>query len=600
MDSFTCLFEGDHMKISKVLIALLLAYLVMITTALASAKTGAAPSSLAAHAKQASMGIRVEGQKLIAESRNFTAEFTGASLTSLIDLKRKIQFCRRDESAFPIELFFVDEDVLKQDKKQKIEVKPLSDLAARIIITGSGTDRELFVRLDPVTGDLCVTPEGRSLRRRGLLSVRWNIPFTREADIILPCVNGIFVENDRDFPGNARLCWPLGWNAQLVIVEQNNCSLMIHSEDKAFKYKSLNLFRNDGLTTLGFESEQVGPVWQNDSAGGVEWRLNTYEGNWKAPAKRYRGWMNQAYNLEEKRANRPKWVDDISFTLQWANADVNLLEGLAEVHPPEKTLIHLSNWRTSKYDIDYPDYIPSKQAEAFMKKANDMGFRVMPHYNFWAVDINHPVFQQLQQWQVRSVARNELQGWYWPPDTYDYTQMAYIHPGSGIWRRILIDAVLNSSRKIKAPVVFIDQTFCTWNTDNGMVENMTTVEGMRQLQEEFVAIHPDIVLAGEGLNEISFQRECFAQAHIFDGWGELKPHHIPAAHPICSFLWEGHTRLVGYYHLNPNDKDVDIGIEVYRRMGAIPTLICNDPKLIRKDQPIVKKIIDLAQARSLE
>jgi len=34
---------------------------------------------------------------------------------------------------------------------------------------------------------------------------------------------------------------------------------------------------------------------------------------------------------------------------------------------------------------------------------------------------------------------------------------------------------------------------------------------------------------------------------------------------------------------------------VYRRMGAIPTLICNDPKLISKDQPTVKKIIDLAQ-----
>jgi hypothetical protein len=583
------------MRISKVLMTLPLVYSLTVTAASSSPKVEAQTAPSVARTESPSTKISVEGQKLFVESKNFTAEFTGACLTSLIDLKRKTQFCRRDESAFPIELFFVDEDVLKQDKKQKIEVKPLSDLAARVVITGASTDRELFVRLDPVTGDLCVTPGGRSLRRRGLLSVRWNISFTHEADIIMPCVNGIFVENDRGFPPNARFGWPWGWNAQLVIVEQNNCSLMIHSEDKAFKYKSLNLFRNDGLTTLGFESEQVGPVWQNDSAGGVEWRLNTYEGNWKTPAKRHRGWMNRTYNLEEKRANRPKWVDDISFTLQWANADVNLLEALAKVYPPEKTLIHLSNWRTSKYDIDYPDYIPSEQAKAFMKKANDMKFKVMLHYNFWAVDINHPVFQQLRQWQVRSVARNELQGWYWPPTTYDYTQMAYIHPGSGIWRRILIDAVLNSSRKIKAPAVFLDQTFCTWNTDNGMVENMTTMEGMRQLQEEFVAIHPDIVLAGEELHEISFQRECFAQAHIFDGWGELKPHHIPVAHPICSFLWEGHTRLVGYYHLNPSDKDVDIGIEVYRRMGAIPTLICNDPKLISKDQPTVKKIIDLAQ-----
>jgi hypothetical protein len=541
------------------------------------------------------MSIRVEGQKLFVESRNFRAAFTGASLTSVIHRGGQTQFCRGDDSVFPLELFFVNRDVVKEDKKQKIEVKSLSDLAARIIVTGAGTDRELFIRLDLITGDLCVTPEGRSLRRRGLLSVRWNIPFAREPDIVLPCINGIFVENDRSFPGNDRFPWPFRWNAQLVVLQLGSCSLMIHSEDTAFKYKALNLVRDDGLATLGFESEPVGPVWENDSAGGIEWRLNTYDGDWQVPAERYRSWMNQTYKLEEKRANRPEWVDDISFTLQRANADANLLEALAEIHPPERTLIHLSNWRASKYDIDYPDYIPSEQAEAFMEKANDMGFKVMPHYNYWAVDIGHPVFQQLRHWQVRSVARNELEGWYWPPATYDYTQMAYIHPGSGIWRRVLIDAVLNSSRKIEAPVVFIDQTLCTWNTDNGMVENMTTVEGMRQLQDEFVAIQPDIVLAGEGLNEISFQRECFAQAHIHDGWGELGPHHIPAAHSICSFLWEGHTRLVGYYHLNPNNKDVDIGIAVYQRMGAIPTLICNDPRLISKDQPTVKKIIDLAQ-----
>ena len=588
------------MRIPKALMTFPLVWSLTVSTVLTSPKVKAQSAPSAARAKQPAMRIGVEGQKVLVESKNFTAEFAGASLVRVTDRKTGTEFCREDDSIFPLALLFVNEDLLRQDKKQKVEVKSLSDLAARITVVGARADRELFIRLDPVTGDLCVTPASRSLRRRGLLSVRWNVPVAREADIILPCVNGLFVENDRDFPGNARLRWPIGWNAQLVIVQRSECSLMIHSEDTAFKYKALNLSRDKGLTTLGFESEQIGPVWNNDSAGGVEWRLNTYGGSWKVPATRYRSWMERTYKLQEKRANRPTWVDDISFTLQWAGTNVNLLDALAEIYPPEKTLIHLSNWRTSEYDIDYPDYIPAAKAKAFMEKANSMGFKVMPHYNYWAVDIHHPVFQELQRWQIRSVNQNELQGWYWPPETYDYTQMAYIHPGAGIWRRILIDAVLNSSREIGAPAVFLDQTLCTWNTDNGVVENMTTVEGMQQMQEELVAIQPDIVIAGEGLNEISFQRQCFAQAHIHDGWGELKPHHIPAAHSVCSFLWNGHTRLVGYYHLNPNDKDVQIGVEVYRRMGAIPTLICNDPKLIRKDQPIVKQIINLAQERSLE
>jgi hypothetical protein len=218
----------------------------------------------------------------------------------------------------------------------------------------------------------------------------------------------------------------------------------------------------------------------------------------------------------------------------------------------------------------------------------------MPHFNFFACYLGHPFFAQVRDWQVRSVGRNEPEGWYWPPETHDYTRMAYIHPGLSLWRRRLIDAVGEAQATLQAPIVFLDQTLCTWNTDNGLVENLSTVEGLRQMQEEFAAIDPAIVLAGEGLNEISVQRQCFAQAHIHDGWGELKPQHVSAAHPVCAFLWQGQARLVGYYHLGPKDKDGEIGVEVYRRMGAIPSLICNDPALITPDQPLVKKLLELA------
>ncbi len=126
---------------------------------------------------------------------------------------------------------------------------------------------------------------------------------------------------------------------------------------------------------------------------------------------------------------------------------------------------------------------------------------------------------------------------------------------------------------------------------------MTTLEGLRHMQEEFSAIQPGLVLAGEGLNERGFQRQCFAQAHIHEDWGELKPHHVTAAHPLCSFLWQGQARLVGYYHRGPNDKDAEIGMEVYRRMGAIPTLICNEPTLINRDQPVVKRLLELSGPR---
>ena len=539
--------------------------------------------------------LQVEGQKLVVESRTFRAEFDGASLVRVRSSDGNTEFLRLDTNSFPLELVYANSDRLRQDKGQVVTVKLLSECAARIVVTGNDSERELFVRLDPDSGDLCVTPSGRSARR-GVLAARWNLPFAREAALVLPCINGLFIESDREFPGNDRFPWPYRWNAQLAIAQRGGQTLMVHSHDTACKFKALNLNRKDGLTTLGFDSEQVGPVGENRAAGGVEWRLNVYAGDWQMPALRYRNWMTRTYQLSEIRARRPAWVTNISLAFQWSDANPRLLDALAQLHPAAQTLIHLSNWRTSKYDVDYPDYLPSEPAQAFMDKANQMGFRVMPHFNFFACDLKHPFFQQVRDWQMRSVGRNEPEGWYWPPDTHAYTRMAYIHPGLGLWRRTLIDQVRDACARLKAPVAFLDQTLCTWNTDNGLVENLTTVEGLRQMQEEFTAIQPDLVLAGEGLNEISFQRQCFAQAHIHDGWGELKPHHILAAHPICAFLWQGHTRLLGYYHCGPKDKDAEIGVEVYRRMGAIPTLICNDPTLIGAEQPIVKKIVDLARS----
>jgi len=541
------------------------------------------------------MKLAVEGLALRVESDRFCARFEGASLVSVTRAGSGTEFCRAGAAAFPLELFYVSRDTLREDKHQQVAVKHLSNLAARIIVTGEDSDRELLVRLDPATGDLCVTPGGQSARR-GVVSVRWNIPFAREARLVLPCINGMDIAAERPFPGNDRFQWPFRWNAQLAIAERDSSSLMVHTEDTAFKFKSLNLARSEGLTTLGFESEHVGPVWGNRAAGGVEWRLNVYDGTWQRPADRYRAWMESAYQLARKRASRPGWVDDISFCICWAAARPELLDAFASVYPARKTLIHLSNWRTSRYDVDYPDYIPSDDAREYMRKANAMGFRVMPHFNFFACYNKHPIFQRVRDWQIRSLMDNAPEGWYWPPDTHDYTRMAYIHPGLGLWRRIIIDALRETCASLAAPAAFIDQTLCTWNTDNGLVEGMTTAEGLHRMQEEFVGIQPDVVLAGEGMNEISFQRQCFAQAHIHDGWGDLHQHHIDAAHPLCSYLWSGHARMVGYYHLSPEAQGADLGVEVYRRMGAIPTYVHGkgDASQIGAANPLLAKIVGLA------
>ena len=229
------------------------------------------------------MKITQEQNSLRIESTRFTARFEGAALVSLVDRPSGSEFLRAGPTA-ALSLCYLDGSELAKDKNEHVEVKLLSDLAARVLVLGHDSDRELLIRLDPATGDLCVRPAGQSARR-GLLSVRWSLDFVRCARLVLPCVNGIQVDADRRFPGNDRFPWPFRWNAQLVIAQNGHNSLMLHAEDTACKFKALQLVRqDDGLTRLGFEGEQVGPVWDNRNAGGIEWRLNTYDGDWRTPA----------------------------------------------------------------------------------------------------------------------------------------------------------------------------------------------------------------------------------------------------------------------------------------------------------------------------
>ena len=578
------------------------------------------------------MHIRIKDQTIFVESLHFTARLEGGMLASLVDRETGAEFCRPAASAFPLDLVYSNRESVGVEPGSGtwpagggMTVKSLSPDVARVVYTGNNMERELFVRLDRETGDLCIRPSGQSARR-GLMAIRWNIPFAREAKLVLPTRNGIEVTADRDILPPLRCEWPSHWNAQLAIAEVGRAAAMVHCEDTSYKYKALNLLREEGLSTLGFESEQIAPLVDNRTAGGVEWRINTYRGGWQAAADRYRAWMESAYQLAKKRAQRPDWTRNISLAVCWATTNPQLLDGLAKLHPPEETLIHLDHWRSDPYDINYPVYEPMPATRAYLEKARAMGFKVIPHFNYFACCKGHPLYAAIQDWHVRDLERNEPQGWFFPigwdamdaqmaadrarnealggcpagtPEKPPFYRLAYIHPGLARWRRELEDHLVAACDALQAPGAFLDQSYHTWNGNPGLVENMTMVEGLHLLQEELAAIRPELVLAGECLTEISFQRQAFAQTHPW-GWGNMQPVHVEAAHPICSYLWSGHTRLIGYIELEPWNPRLDVSIAIHTKMGVLPTLVARERTateagILQNDHPGMKQILDWAR-----
>ena len=551
---------------------------------------------LALAAGRADAKVTVTGTKVMAETATTVAVFDGPALVSLKPVGEDIEFIHATLPPLPLDTTYVNGEGYGHDKHETTTAKALSDRAALVVVKGDDTERHLLITTEAGTNDVCVTPSGMS-NRRGLCSIRWTIGLHPETSLVMPVVNGLRVDVGRPFPAGGRFAWPYEWNVQLVVVERAAASLMVHCEDTTLHYKALNLHREADRRELGFETENPGPVWDQRTAGGITWRLNTYRGGWKVPAGRYRDWMARTYDLPAKRASRPAWVDRVTLAQCWAAPNTEMLDALAAAHPPDQTIIHLAGWRTDQYDVNYPEYTPTPDTIKYMKKARQMGFHVMPHFNYFSVWLKHPFFQEVRDFQLRNLRTNNPEGWYWPPQTYDYTRMAYIHPGLSLWRHKLIDVLLGACGPLQTDFAFIDQTLCTWNTDNGLVEGLNTVAGMKQLHDEFAMVRPDFVLCGEGCNEISFQRQGFAQAHVHGGWTKIDRHQVDAYVPICSFLWAGHTKLIGYHKLEPGNPEFDAAATVYERMGALPTIITNNPKDVRDMSPQIKRIFDRAKGR---
>ncbi len=519
------------------------------------------------------MSITVTNDRISIETSTLLAEIEGAHLVRLADRKTGTEFIDDYEGIHPLELYFRNGDAIGAETGQSITVKRVSDHVARVIIEGEFSGRELFIRVDPETGDLCVRPSAESVRH-ALQAVRWKFTFDPDCTFILPFRGGhSFRAGDTHIP-QGRTLWPSDWNVQLAVIEHDGVAMMVHSEDTQFIYKALTVTAEENRIGLGFESEAQGPLGDNRTAGGVEWRINTYADGWQQAADRYRDWMANSYSLADKRKDRPEWVEQTTLAVSWVSSHPGLLEPLAKLNPPEQTLIHLDKWRSDPYDVNYPKYEPSEEGRAFVKQAGEMGFKIAPHHNYFGCCKTNPVYDRVRDWHARDPVKCEPQGWFFYNDEEQIQyKMSYIHAGLARWRRELIDNVLLARDALITPAAFLDQTYHTWNTDNSPVESLTMAAGLVLLQEEFAWAAPDLVLVGENLTELSFQRQGFAQLHS-PGWYHPQPEHAEVCHPICSYLWRGHSRYFAYLGIEPDNDCFEHGVGIYQKFEAIPSLVC--------------------------
>ena len=558
--------------------------------------------------------LRVQDQRISVETSTLTAVIEKGFLTSLKSRATGEEFLRPfDVSQGPaLQLLYRGGETVPVDESRfgRITCRQLSDERAEVIFHAWEGDGVIAVSVDAETGDLILEPSAYS-SRPGVRACRWTLKGLRpDLELVAPFFQGVKLKLEDPLIKDSRWDWPFSWEAGLAILQGPGSGCWVHTQDDRYRYKALQVGAEADAQSLGFDSEAYGPIDDNLGAGGLAWRINVYQGDWRVPAARYRDWLWQTYQLQDQERRRSEWMHQIKMAVSWCPGEIAVLEALARKVEPDRVLLHFPNWRSDEYDENYPAYVASESGQQFIARAQAMGFHIMPHFNSVDMDPSHPAYTQVRDFQYRDLESKRLQGWSWYqgggigiPESNearlhhrDKKLMVKIHPGLAMWRALLGENILQAAQDLKLECAFIDVTLCSWNLHNCLVEGMTPTEGMKRLIDHVAGLGEGLVVGGEGLNEITMQGLSFAQAHLFQSWQQsAEGLGRTGGCSLNDFLFGKLCRTIGYSGLSGSTPEEELRMRIHEEHGAIPTITIESAEEITDPTRAVKRVLEAAR-----
>ncbi|MGE5569799.1 MAG: DUF6259 domain-containing protein [Rhodospirillales bacterium] len=555
-----------------------------------------------------------EGGVIHVETKTLRARIEKGFLTSLRSRSSDEEFIREFDrtKCDALQLIYRGGEAVDVGEQGfgNVTVRKVSDRRADIIFHNWHGDGVITVSADPDNGDLLIEPSAFS-SRPGVRACRWLVKGIRPGlRLVAPFYQGVSLELEDRLIANTTWNWPVAWEAGFAILQGRSSGCWVHTRDTRFRYKRLQVGLNDEARGLGFDTDAYGPIDNNLAAGGLAWRVNVFDGDWRVPAAQYRSWLWDAYGLSREERRRKEWIHGLEMAISWCPGDIALLEAIAARANPQKVLLHFSNWRTDAYDENYPTYVASDSARKFIARAHELGFRVMPHFNTLETDPNNPVYTALRDFGYRDIETKKLQGWSWVnrrsigvPESNasrlefrDKKVMVKIHPGLSMWRSTLCDRIREAAQQLSLKEVFVDVALNSFNLHNALVEDMTSTEGMHRLLHEVGEIGDGLAVGGEGLNEIICQGLSFAQVHLFrSGQTNIEGLERTGGCPLNNFLFGKLTRSFGYSGLGGRDAAEELRARIHEEHETLATITVRSAADITNPTPAVKRALDRAK-----
>lgn len=374
--------------------------------------------------------------------------------------------------------------------------------------------------------------------------------------------------------------WPNVLSGCFLFYKVGQDGFWLRSEDEKLLFKLIHFEQTESRIHLSVGTTVSGRGAECRQFQGARWKLQLFSQDWRRSLDAYTNYLQADSPAWKYHKNRIGWVDEIRLVLnqfkvvdqdkngqafdnpELIQEDLLLLKKLGELIPPRQVIIYPFLWQLIPMEygtgVGYPDWTPSPLFAKLAGEARRMGYRVMPHLNYFAISPKNPHYGEFEPYILRDPITGAKMGWLF--DEAKQRGMAYLHPAAPGWFELQARLVKKMLASMPVDAIFWDQTLNMLNAENFVVRGRTTLEGtmdfLRRMREEF----PDIAFGGEGVTELTVPYQDFVQAHTpgiyaltpFNPdsgkdfhWG-LNPQTFPMYAPMVHRLYSQRARLVGY------------------------------------------------------
>ena len=533
---------------------------------------------------------------IFAETDRYLARFENGVLTDFHNKLTNETYTQGDSEAYT--RLVVEGRRLKSHEITP-EIKRLSPLECQLIYQDSWSvprnnevTLHLFIGIDSDTGDLLIRQTGFS-NTGGIERIIWGFANLSHAvlEVIAPLEGGQILGHSDSHGGE----YPGHWQAQLVILQEQRGGFFVRSDDTRYQFKTFEYIPKGENFSLYFGQYPPAPIEQPKQITSATWRLNTYQGDWQVPALHHRQWMHETLKPAD-RSQMPAWVNDIELIVNVpfypVDMEAGILGKLSQLVDPEKTLLYVIDWRESGWALNYPDYTPVESFanfEFFFHEAKRYGFRVMLHANMVAVSLSNPLYAEFEKYQMHHPRTGEKLGSRLSDEYPLRRRYAWINPASSTFRKLLVDRLKSVWETYRVDAFHLD--ISRFMVNNVLIDGLTMPEGNILLHQELREAMPGILLGGEGLHEVTFLYENFAQVSTT----------LPdQPHPISSFLFSPYVLRYGHLEVPNPDRYPEKFEEIqqkYEVMNVMPVLRLHGVSDL--DTTFIKthKLLELARER---